>query len=519
MPSRSYSRRGFLEATAGAIAAVATLPSGVSAEGQSTKVGSPPPSRTQDARPGLSRVKVHGDGHYLQTEDGRPFFWLGDTAWQLIHSTTREECSYYLHARASQGFTVVQAVVLAEFNGIRKPSALGLLPFEGEDPARPNEAYFKRVVELVDEAARLGLYVALLPTWGDKLTAPWGEGPRIFREDNLPQARNYARYLSARLRDRSNVMWMLGGDRPARIRGAKSWVTEYARRNGISENQDWTPIWQAMAEGLAEGGGRAPLVLYHPQGGPESTSVLLGDAKWLSVNGMQSGHGAGHDVAVWDMVARDYAVAPAKPTLDLEPNYEDHPYNPWPEWDPASGYYRDHDVRKQIYRSVFAGACGVTYGHHAIWQFASARNGVINHADRDWIDAMYRPGGRQAVFLRRLVESRPFFSRIPDQGVLASGAGEGGGHLQATRDRDGSYLFVYFPRNDLRATLDLSSLRAGERRGWWYDPRTGIASLLEQKITGPQVEVTSPPHGPDWVLVVDSVSAGYGPPGLDTLGG
>ena len=129
---------------------------------------------------------------------------------------------------------------------------------------------------------------------------------------------------------------------------------------------------------------------------------------------LQSGHGGGHDVVMWDWIARDYALNPPKPTLDLEPNYEDHPYNPWPEWDPATGYFRDHDVRKQVYRSVFAGGCGVTYGNHAVWQFANARNGTINHADRDWMNATERPAGRQMIFLRALIESRPFFSRIPD---------------------------------------------------------------------------------------------------------
>ena len=131
------------------------------------------------------------------------------------------------------------------------------------------------------------------------------------------------------------------------------------------------------------------------------------------MNGMQSGHGSGHDVPVWEWVERDYALKPAKPTLDLEPNYEDHPVNPWPRWNPALGYFRDLDVRKQVYRSVFAGACGVTYGHHAIWGFVGARNEVINHADRDWTDALQRPAGREMQFLRDLMESRPYFSRIP----------------------------------------------------------------------------------------------------------
>jgi len=469
------------------------------------------------AAKGLPRIRVHAEGHYLQTEDGRPFFWLGDTAWQLVHSTTREECSYYLHTRARQGFTVIQTVVLAEMDGIRKPSALGLQPFVDDDPTRPNEAYFDRVAEIVDEAASLGLYVALLPTWGDKLTAPWGAGPRIFRNDNLPVAHAYARYLGRKVHGRTNVVWILGGDRPPRVEGMGEWALATARDAGFPPDQDWTPIWREMAAGLAEGTGTVPLVLYHPQGGPESSSVALHHEPWLSVNGMQSGHGGGHDQPVWEWIARDYALLPAKPTLDLEPNYEDHPFNPWPRWNPATGYFRDHDVRKQCYRSVFAGGCGVTYGHHAIWGFVGARNDVINHADRDWISALQRPAGRQIPFLRYLMESRPFFERIPDQALIAGDAGTSGRHVRATRDRAGTYALVYLPESDQEVTLDLSRLRAKTLRAWWFDPRTGVAVLLDPvESAGPQTFRT-PPYGPDWVLVLEDPAAGYAPPGLVPL--
>ncbi|NYF89894.1 glycoside hydrolase family 140 protein [Tunturiibacter empetritectus] len=468
----------------------------------------------QHASRSLPRLQVHSSSHYLQTEKGDPFFWLGDTAWQLIHSTTREECSYYLQTRATQGYTVIQAVVLAEMNGVRKPSALGLLPFKDEDSLRPNDLYFDRVVEIVDEAARYGLYVALLPTWGDKLTAPWGDGPRIFRNDNLATAHTYGSYLAKKLKGRTNVIWMLGGDRPARIRDCGSeYLIEKAKSFDIDSKQDWTPIWAALADGLNVE--EHALTLYHPQGGSESTSILLRDADWLSVNGIQSGHGAGRDTPNWELIARDYALTPAKPTLDLEPNYEDHPYNPWPAWDPATGYFRDYDVRKQLYRSVFAGACGVTYGHHAVWQFASLRNGVINHADRDWIDALQRPAGRQAVFLRRLIESRPFFARAPDQSVLLSTTNRRADHVQATRALDGSYLLVYIPCADQPISLNLSSMPQGERTAWWYDPRTGIGTRIAQSFSGSKVDVTTPPYGPDWVLVVDDARSGFGPPGLD----
>ena len=466
----------------------------------------------------LPRVAVRPSGHFLQTDDRRPFFWLADTAWEPIHHTTREECSYYLHTRSWQGFTVIQTAVLSEFDGVTQPSALGEKPFIDNDPKRPNEKYFDRVKEIVDEAAIQGLYVALVPTWGDKLTAPWGAGPRLFRLDNLADAHQFARYLAQRLKDCTNVMWILGGDRPPRLSGLHNASLERAAKAaGFEPDQDWRPIWREVASGLAEGLGQRPLILYHPQGGPDSSSVFLHNESWLSVNGMQSGHGSGHDVPVWDWIARDYALKPRKPTLDLEPNYEDHPFNPWPRWDPATGYFRDLDVRKQVYRSVFAGGCGVTYGHHAVWGFVGKRNDVINFADRDWIDGLQRPAGRQMISLRALMESRPFFTRMPDQSLIAGEAGQGAVHLQATRDVNGSYAFVYFPLNDLAVKLNLTRLRAPHLRAWWYDPRTGVGTLIGLVDAMPQAEFRSPPYGPDWVLVLDDPAAGYAPPGLKRL--
>ena len=476
------------------------------------------PSATSAALPA---IRVHAGGHLLQTEDGRPFFWLGDTAWQLINSTSRDECSYYLRTRARQGFTIVQANVLGEMDGLNKASPEGLHPFTDSDPNRPNDAYFNRVVQVVDEAAADGLYVALLPTWGDKLTAPWGDGPRIFRLDNLPVVRAYARYLGAKLKGRTNVVWMLGGDRPAVLDPSKpdQWPQTQAKSAGFPVDTDWRPIWREIAAGLAEGTGTTPVCLYHPAGGDLTTSVMMPHEGWLSINGMQSGHGNGHDQPVWEFVARDYALTPAKPTLDLEPNYEDHPVSPWPRWDPALGYFRDHDVRKQCYRSVLAGACGVTYGHHAVWGFVGGRNDVINHADRDWIDALHRPGGSQMMYLRQLIESRPFFTRIPDQAMVANPSPGRAQHITASRDRAGTYAFVYFPTSDQMATVDLGKLSGTKLRGWWYDPRTGFAHPLGLIDGGAKRDFTSPSYGPDWVLVLDDAARNYAPPGASPAKG
>jgi hypothetical protein len=118
-------------------------------------------------------------------------------------------------------------------------------------------------------------------------------------------------------------------------------------------------------------------------------------------------------------------------------------------------------------------------------------------------------------FLRALIESRPFFTRIPDQALIVGDAGQGGHHLQAPRDAQGSYAFVYFPETSMTTTIDLSRLSAQKLRAWWYDPRTGVGTLIGVIDSSVKQAFTSPPYGPDWVLVLDDSSASYPPPGLD----
>ena len=223
----------------------------------------------------------------------------------------------------------------------------------------------------------------------------------------------------------------------------------------------------------------------------------------------QSGHGSGHDVPCWELVKRDRGYSPAKPTLDGEPNYEDHPVNPWPKWNPENGYFRDYDVRKQIYRSVFAGACGVTYGHHAVWQFMSAREEAINYPDRGWINAMDRPGAYQAGYLRKLIASRPMLQTLPDNSIIIKGQGEKGEHIEAFRATDNSYAMIYLP---VGKTLTIKPDNMGNKIvAWWFNPKdatTQNPATLERKA---EMEFTPPTtgFGNDWVLVIDNATKGF----------
>ncbi len=440
----------------------------------------------------LPRLKVFQErGHpcsnrYLVTQDGKPFFYLGDTAWELFHRLNREEAQLYLRDRAQKGFTVIQAVVLAELNGLHVPNAYGDIPLLNDDPTQPNEAYFKHVDFIVNEAEELGLYIGMLPTWGDKVVKKWGIGPEIFTPEN---AHAYGRFLGQRYKGRA-IIWILGGDRPI-------------------ENEAHLSIWRAMAQGLREGDNGEHLITYHPWGGA-SSSQWLHEEPWLDFNMLQSGHGARH-IPNYEMVERDYNRTPTKPCMDGEPRYEDHPIN----WDPNLGWFNDYDVRQAAYWALLAGAHGHTYGCHNIWQFFDPGKGrsPISHARRSWKESLRLPGASQMRYVKALMLSRPVLLRVPDQTLLVSDPGKGAEHVRSARAVDGSYAFVYLPVPK-PVTVRLDKLSGKQVRAWWYDPRTGKATLIGEFASSGERTFTPKGLGEtDWVLVLDDASKNFPLPG------
>jgi hypothetical protein len=436
----------------------------------------------------MRRLKVGEGGRHLALEDGRPFFWLGDTAWELFHRLAIEDAEYYLRTRAGQGFTVIQAVALAEFEGVMTPNAYGRLPLKTgadglPDPARPDadgpDSYWDHVDAVVRLAESLGLYVALLPTWGDKFNKAWGKGPEIFTPDN---ARVYGRWLGERYRDAPNIVWVLGGDR--------SLVT-----------RKHFDIVRRMAEGLKEGDGGAHLISFHPQGG-DSSSRQLHDEPWLDFNMIQSGHGEAL-IANDARVLADVAREPTKPVLDAEPCYEDHPIG----FKPANGYFDAADVRKAAYYALLSGACGHTYGHHSVWAMAdgplagAASGGEPgNYILMGWREALRRPGAEQMRWLRALGERFAPTGFASDPGLLA-GNFEGAGRQVAARGA--GCVVVYSPTGPyVDVSTDAGGLDPAGAR--WYDPRGGTLSDAPASIAGKALRFFTPTagRGEDWVLIV-----------------
>lgn len=432
----------------------------------------------------LPHLQISENQRFIVTADGKPFFWMADTAWELFHRCDYAEADRYLRKRAEQGFNVIQAVLLAELDGLNTPNTNGDKPLIDNDLTRPNDKYFQFVDSIVDRAAELGIYIAMLPTWGDKLFKnTWGIGPEIFNPQN---ARVYGKWIGNRYKDRTNIIWVLGGD-----------------RNPREGSQD-IEVWRQMAEGIAEGVGgyNKTLMTLHPQPAePGGSSNWFHKDIWLDFNMHQTGHCPNYPT--YKKIRNDYNLQPTKPTLDGEPLYEDHTncFNA-----KELGHSIPDDIRRIMYWNVFAGACGQTYGCHDVWQMYKIGREPINAPLRPWEKALDLPMANQVKHLKTLMLSRSYLTRIPDQSIVKTTQIDDENYTIATRDSQGNYAMVYFPTGK-SVELDLSKLSRKQLKITWYDPRTGIYFNEKRISRSASYKPTPPSSGKaqDWVLVIDVI--------------
>jgi len=423
------------------------------------------------------RLQVSPNGRCFLDQDGKPWFYLGDTAWLLFQRLDKEETAEYLQDRAGKGFTVIQAYVIRGL-GLRHPdgptSLLGETPFIDRDPTRPNEAFFRQVDAVVQRADELGLVMALV------VAKSWHVNEHPERVFDVRNAHAFGKFLGERYKSNA-VLWYVGGD---------------------SAPGSEAEVWVSMARGLKDGSEGQHLVSYHGHG-HTSSSNWFHEADWLDFNSIQSGHRWA--TATNEFVTRDYELLPVKPTVDMEPPYENHPTGP------ETPRIDSHQVRKGAYWAMLAGAAGHGYGALDLFRLYKEDEGPF---PRDgflpWREAIAYEGSRQVGLMRRLFELRPWCQLVPDQSVIASGQGEGEDHVQAARAEDGGFLIAYLPQGSpVGIHMDRISGRNVQAR--WYDPRVGTWHDIGRfPNTGTQV-FAAPSRGDksDWVLVLEDAGRNF----------
>jgi hypothetical protein len=437
----------------------------------------------------VQQLKISANKRFFQTADGKPFFWLGDTGWLLFVKCNREDAVHYLETRKQQGFNVVQVMVLHDMNNTK--NVYGDNALINEDVSKPNVTtgnnfknereydYWDHVDFIIGEAAKRGIYIAMVPVWGSNV-----KGGKV----NAKQGEAYATFLANRYKNKKNIIWLNGGD----VKG--------------TEGMD---VWKVIGPTLKRYDNNH-LVTYHPRG-RTSSSEWFHNESWLDFNMFQSGHkNYAQDTSSnetnhygednWKFVEVDYKLKPVKPTMDGEPSYENIPQGLHDSLQPR---WKAADLRRYAYWSVFAGGAGFTYGENATMQFNKMGDWTANYGvTTGWKETIKSEGATQMVHLKKLLMSKSYFDRVPAQDLVID-SGERYDRVAATKGNGYALFYVYNGRN---FKVDMSKLKFAATKANWFDTRTGKQRPVKgyKKNT---VFTFDPPgekaNGNDWVLILE----------------
>lgn len=425
----------------------------------------PPPSGT--ACPAGKPLCVSANRRYLQSADGTPFVYTADLAWLMfLNNLSEATIDGFLKTRAQQGFNVIEAVLVAQWNcapnvepckGLGRNGVTPIDNWSSTSSTKPlNETFFRWVDTVVDRAAAHGLYVGIIPT-----DAIHSNGT-VF---NSASAYDYGRRLALRYRDRRNIIWISGGDsssgfdlHAALVRGIRSADTNHL----ITYHPGGSGIGRVPAVGTSYGFPNSELLDFH-----QFQTVCIGGC---SNRRNQSG----------TVAAIQQSLQGGKPIINGEALVEG-----------VSPSQTEYEVRNTTYWTLFAGGAGYAYLGSPVMFFG--------YRGRPF-EGLDLPGASQLQYAKRLMVSRPgYFDRVNDQ-ALVDGADPFTAIALRSADRD--HAFVYLARGG-SVPIDLAKMRTRTVAATWFNPRTGATTDGGTRTSSGSVTLTAPSNS-DWVLVLDA---------------
>jgi hypothetical protein len=390
-------------------------------------------------------LRISPNGRYF-VRDGEPFFWLGDTQWELFRSFTMEDAGAVLEHRKRQGFSVIQIMFTGVGDG-SKPNLAGQTPWINNDPATPNEAYFQQVDAIIALARALDLILVV------------GAFHQLQVNRITPaNARDYAKWIARRYRHEPHLVW-----------------ASYPKAD-----PEYVPVLRELAAGFQEGDDGVHPITIHPDPSPASSSFVHTES-WLAFNMMQPWH---RYELIPPMVAHDYALEPTKPAVMAEAGYEGVKSrgldNPW-------------TIRKQAYWSHLAG------GHHS---YGNENNYVSPTTWRDWIES---PGACHMSLYRQILTAIPeWWNLTPDPSILTDGAGEGAEANLAARSASGDWVLVYLSTPSTVAVRMSAVSTASTVEVSWVNPTNAVRTPVGATSSAGVRAFTTPDGWEDALLYIEA---------------
>lgn len=418
-------------------------------------------------------LKVSKGAYHLTYDDGTPFFWTACTAWNGALKSTPEEWERYLNQRKAHHYNVIQ-VVTTQWRGCER-NAEGLEAFSGSGRISINPDFFKRIDERIDEINAHGMVASPVLLWA----LPFGDGRHLSPGYYLPkqEAVLLAKYIVARLQG-NHVVWTLGGD--------GRYTDDFEQR------------WKYIGRQVFTEDTQGPVTL-HPHG-RSWIGELYQDEKWLDIIAYQSSHSNAQGTVDWitqGPMANQWDQIPAKPLMNMEPNYEEIGFRITAE-----------DVRNASYWSLFATPIsGISYGANGIWPWIQEAGELVeNHGNPNgrgpstWYESMEFPGSRQIGLLSGFLQEFEWWTLKPAQELLLHQPGleTFNQFISVVSDDRKDLLMAYIP-HQLAFSLGLPTKSSYQAR--WFDPIKGSFKEAIGKTKNGWQEF-NPPSEQDWVLVL-----------------
>ena len=411
------------------------------------------PHKASDASFPAYPVKVSANGRYLVDQNNTPFLIAGDNPHALVTMITVKDAEHYFADREAHGFNAAWMDVLVA--GPYRPYSPkdgatydGILPFTGYvaggqdtahyDLTKPNEAYFARVDQMLARAATHHILVFLDPI-------ETGQWVPTLRNNGLPRAEAYGRYLGNRYKHLRNILWLSGND-------FETW-----------ENPADDALVEAVAKGIRSADPDSPQTVELNY----QNSSSFDDPTWvplIQINGTYA------YAATYIQMLHSYNQTPIAPTYLLEAHYElEKVGDPWDYGNPLV-------LRRQQYWAMLSGGKGQLYGNAFIWTFMPG-----------WKYYLDTEGVTQFMIWKHFFESMPWQNLVPDQAHTVVTAGFGTfGDLQtrvttsdyctASKTPDGSFVVAYIP-TERTITVNMASLKA-PAIAKWFDPSNGAYTVI-----------------------------------------
>ena len=426
-------------------------------------------------------LRVSDNRRHFCHADGTPFFWLGDTHWQMPDTERLDVCNHPEHAggtccpyggqfqhlvadRKARGFTVYQTY----------PSATAAhwwtTPYSQVNPDR-----FRTVFDAqLDHLAAQGFVIAL------------GCG-HFNNSTNIPEADlcRWAHYLVARY-GAHPVVWITCQEMnaPAELGGKE------ANRIGV---------WRAVAREISRCDGYA-----HPHSAHQWVLDVatnpLGQEPWHDWFALQGGH-RNSGLTPQARYQGYYDFQPTRPVLETEAMYE---------LVDCGGVNTTDEARQSAWKALLCGGAGYTYGGAGIWALkwdaADPNWKEYNHAIDSWHAGMALPGAAQLTVLRNFFTALPWPALTPrfDDPAWA----EWTDPERCVLATAGNRLYLAYCYGETSAGKLNGLDPQADYTAHWFDPRTGTTTIIAQAFhaTADGWIVPEKPTG-DWVLRVERRTA------------